>query len=348
MSETFAKLAPLHWQALVAEAIRRRKYEKLTQREHAALAGVSIPTIVAFDRGETTLTLSKAFDILRVVGLVEETVDGGTQGTFVQEAHARWRALTSTLPEDSPIRFPNGWYRIDYALKGNLRRVGLSELETILDKAELPHTGWPAFLVPRRGFDTQVKEVNGCLECWYGDQANVVNRMGPDAAHSDYWCAAPAGRMVLIRGYQEDSQETFKPRTLFDPVLVIWRLGEALLHAARMSKLLAADQLLSSEEPGIQVHFRALYTGLSGRILRAWSNPMSELLIEGGAARSDEAMLEAIVPADKIEKTLAGLLTPMLFSLYERFGVTGLPMSRVEHEVERLRNSQVRTDKMPR
>ena len=40
------------------------------QREHASLAGVSIPTIVAFDRGEEHLTLTKAFDILRVVGLV--------------------------------------------------------------------------------------------------------------------------------------------------------------------------------------------------------------------------------------------------------------------------------------
>ena len=62
------------------EAIRRRKEEKLTQREHAALASVSIPTIVGFDRGEKTLTLAKAFDILRVVGLIEEPGRGRRPG----------------------------------------------------------------------------------------------------------------------------------------------------------------------------------------------------------------------------------------------------------------------------
>ena len=50
----------LNWKSLVAEAIRRRRAEKLTQRDHAALAGVSIPTIVAFDRAEETLTLAVA------------------------------------------------------------------------------------------------------------------------------------------------------------------------------------------------------------------------------------------------------------------------------------------------
>jgi DNA-binding NtrC family response regulator len=42
-------LHPLDWRRLVAEAIRRRKAEKLTQREHAALTSVSVPTIVSFD-----------------------------------------------------------------------------------------------------------------------------------------------------------------------------------------------------------------------------------------------------------------------------------------------------------
>src|SRR6266568_3045357 len=98
-------IAPINWRALVAEAVRRRKAEKLTQREHAALASVSVPTIVAFDRGEQTLTLAKAFDILRVVGLVEEPRDEGGQGSFVQDAFTRWRSLTAKLPADSPGRF---------------------------------------------------------------------------------------------------------------------------------------------------------------------------------------------------------------------------------------------------
>src|SRR5580704_11117856 len=125
MPKNSGGIAPLDWGALVAEAIRRRKAEKLTQREHAALASVSIPTIVGFDRGEKTLSLAKAFDILRVVGLVEEPGEGGAQEAFVLDAFARWRELTSNLPENSPSRFPNGWYRFDYALEGDIKDIEL-------------------------------------------------------------------------------------------------------------------------------------------------------------------------------------------------------------------------------
>ncbi len=122
------RITPVNWRALVDEAIRRRKAEKLTQREHAALASVSVPTIVSFDRGEESLTLAKAFAILRVVGLLD---DGerkeGAQGAFVQEAFTRWREVTKSLPEDSAGRFRDGWYRIDYALDGDLIDYELAE-----------------------------------------------------------------------------------------------------------------------------------------------------------------------------------------------------------------------------
>ena len=156
--------APLNGSALVADAIRRRKTEKLPQREHAALASVSIPTIVAFDCGETTLTLPKAFDILRVVGLVAEPHTAGAQEAFVQDAHA------------------------------------------------------------------------------------LASRLAIDPAKTE-------------------------------------------------------------------VRFRALYTGLTGRILRAWANPLSDLMFEGGGARSDEAMLETSVPLEEIETRLAEHLHLLCASL---------------------------------
>ena len=157
-----------------------------------------------------------------------------------------------------------------------------------------------------------------------------------DAAHCDFWRAAPTGRMFLIRGYQEDSQETFAPATIFDTGLPIWRLGEALLHAARLAALLKQE-----ESSTITIRFRVLYTGLTGRVLKAWANPLIDLLAEGGAARSDEAMLETVVPASAVEKDLASAVFPLIASLYERFGVTGLSLDRVRAEVERLQNSRI-------
>ncbi|UPJ59478.1 helix-turn-helix transcriptional regulator [Bradyrhizobium sp. 192] len=322
-------IIPLNWPELVAEAIRRRKEEKLTQKEHAALANVSIPTIVSFDRGELTLSLSKAFDILRVVGLVEEPNQEGAQGAFVQEAFARWRELTSALSKDSPGRFPDGWYRIDYALEGDLKTVELHHFEDLLRKAQRRNTGWPLFLFLTRP-EVVPREVDGVIECWLKPADAGVDRPFGDAAHCDFWRAAPTGRAVIMRGYQEDVQDTFAPRTIFDTTLPTWRLGEALLHAEAL-----ADQL-AEEKDKVNVRLRVLYTGLSGRVLRAWASPMADLFMEGGAARSDEAMLETVVPAKEIPSNLATYLHPLIASLFERFGVAGLSVERVEAELEKM------------
>jgi transcriptional regulator with XRE-family HTH domain len=325
------RVAPLNWRALVDEAIRRRKAEKLTQREHAALASVSVPTIVSFDRGEESLTLAKASAILRVVGLLDEGErKEGAQGAFVQEAFARWRDLTKSLSENSPARFPNGWYRIDYALEGDLIAHELHEFKEVLRKAVVPHTGWPLFLFSGRP-EWDPYEQGGVIECWIKPaEAGVDRALADDPAHCDFWRAAPTGRAFIIRGYQEDSQDTFPARTIFDTTLPTWRLGEAAMHAKNV-----ADQLAEDQEK-VTVRLRVLYTGLSGRVLRAWANPMADLMIEGGAARSDEALLETSIPAKEIENNLAHYLHPLIASLFERFGVTGLSIDRVKAELEKL------------
>lgn len=308
----------------------------MTQREHAALASVSVPTIAGFDRGETTLTLAKAFDILRVVGLIDEAAEDGAQDGFVRQAFARWRALTEALPNDSPARFSHGWYRFDYCVDGDLRAVTLTEFEQILRKAVTRHTGWPVFWVPDRA-EMAPKEIDGTIECWLAPESSGVQRLFEDPAHCDFWRAAPSGRLFLIRGNQEDSQETFQPGTILDTTLPIWRMGEALLHAERLASLLR-----KAENTPLTVRFRAMYSGLSGRVLRSWASPLSDLIVEGHAARSDEAVLEIEVPAKNIEGHLAEHLFPLVSSLYERFGVTGLSISRVKTEVDRLLSSRTR------
>lgn len=330
MPQNTQHIAQLNWQTLVGEALRRRKEEGLTQREHAALASVSVPTIAAFDRGETTLTLAKAFDILNVVGLLEESPEGGSQDAFVREAFSRWHTLIENLPKDSPGRFRHGWYRFDYSLEGELRALSLTEFEEILDKAVTWHTGWPVFLVPTRP-EIAPKEVDGTIECWLAPETESIGRAFDDPARCDFWRAAPEGRLFLIRGYQEDGEETFPPGSILDTTLPIWRMGEALLHAERLASLLKKN-----ENSTVTVRFRALYSGLSGRVLRSWANPLSDLMIEGHAARSDEALLEIEVPVKDTELRLAEPIFPLVSQLYERFGVTGLSIERVKAEVERL------------
>lgn len=84
------------------------------------------------------------------------------------------------------------------------------------------------------------------------------------------------------------------------------------------------------------VRFRAIYSGLSGRVLRSRANPLSDLLVEGHAAGGEEAVLEVVAPAVAIEAGLARYVHPLAASLFERFGVTGLSAKRVEVEIERM------------
>ena len=342
MPENTGNITPLAWQRYVEETLRRRKAEGLTQKSHSALAGVSHPTMAAFERGETTLTLAKALDILRVVGLVDEPAEGDIQARFVRDAFERWRNLVAPLPENSPARFPNGWYRFDYWLEGDLKTPELTAFANILKKAVVRKTGWPPFWVPTRE-TLRSREVDELVECWLAPQGEDVERGFNDPAHCDFWRGAPSGRMFLIRGYQEDGAETFPAGMILDTTLPLWRMGEVLLHAAKLASLLRKD----ANTP-VTIHFRTMFTGLRGRVLRSWANPLSDLLVEGHAAQSDEAVLEVEFPADGIESRLADCLLPLLTSLYERFGVAGLSLNRVEAEVQRFLNSPISKEHRPR
>jgi transcriptional regulator with XRE-family HTH domain len=319
----------LNWQRLVIEAIARRKLERLTQREHAALAGVSVPTIAAFDRGETTVSLAKAFDILRVVGLLDEPEEGGAQERFLRESFERWRSLTADLPAANPARFPDGFYRVDYCLEGELKQFTLGQFEQVLRQAVNRYAGWPVFITMTRE-ELAPREIDGAIEAWLRPD-DLVDRSSSDPAHCDYWRAVPTGRFFLIRGYQEDSQETFPPRSILDTTLPIWRLGEVLLHAERTAALMA-----KGAPTDITVHLRVLYSGLLGRQLRNWANPLSGMTLVGRPARSDEVLLDAEVPAEGIKERLAEHLLPLVSLLYERFDVGGLSIEQVRAEVSGL------------
>lgn len=59
----------LDWQSLVEEAVKRRKEQKLTQKKLAVLAGVSGPTVNAFEQQKTSITLESALKIFRCLGM---------------------------------------------------------------------------------------------------------------------------------------------------------------------------------------------------------------------------------------------------------------------------------------
>ena len=63
--------AVLNWRSLVARALEVRREEGLTQRELAALAGVTQPTVVKFEKGSTSIRVDSVLAILHALGLAE-------------------------------------------------------------------------------------------------------------------------------------------------------------------------------------------------------------------------------------------------------------------------------------
>lgn len=59
----------LNWQALVTEAIKRRKQQRLTQEQFAVLCGLSKPTLNNFEHGNTNITVDSALKILHNLDL---------------------------------------------------------------------------------------------------------------------------------------------------------------------------------------------------------------------------------------------------------------------------------------
>jgi len=320
----------LNWQKLIDEAIERRKESKMTKREHTALAGVSAPTMAAFERGETTLSLAKAFDILRVVGLMDEPVAAGAQERFLRESIERWQTLVKDLPAKSSARFPDGYYRSDYCLVGDLKTPTTHEFEDMLQEvARTKHTGWPVFMFMTRE-ETRPREVDGAIETWLRP-ASLIQRSSDEPAHCDFWRGVPTGRMFLLRGYQEDGQETFPPGTIFDTTLPIWRMGEVLLHASNLAKLMAKD-----DPDTLTIKLRILYAGLLRRQLKSWANPLSGIFMEGRPSRSDEVLIEAEIPVRDLKENLAEHLLPLVSQLFERFDAESVSYEFVQNEVSKL------------
>lgn len=334
MSASLRGIELLNWQKLVNEAVERRKESRMTKREHAALAGVSAPTMAAFERGETTLSLAKAFDILRVVGLMDEPVAADAQGRFLRESIERWQSLVKDLPPKSPARFPYGYYRVDYCFGGELKTPTTREFEDMLRHvSRTKYTGWPAFMF-MASEELRPREVDGAIETWLAP-SGVEDRSFDDAAHCDFWRGVPSGRMFLIRGYEEDGQETFPAGTVFDTILPIRRLGEILMHAGNLAQQFAQGDPLS-----LIVRLRALYSGLRGRQLKSWANPLAGPIMEGRPSRSDEVLVEAELSVKDIKEDLAAVLTPLVSNIFERFGAESVSYDFVKSETLRLTKSR--------
>lgn len=300
---------PIDWRATVDEAIRRRKEEGLSQRSLAALAGVSLPTVNAFEQGQINLRFERVIAILEALDLFVRPADEDSFESFLHDSRRRWKDLVAPLPSDHPSRQPLGHSEQTYAILGLEDVPPASQLRELL--TDIPKSsGWTPFWVPTRPDLRPVIE-DGALECWLG--LPDTDRHFRDAAHSDFWRVTRDPFAYLQRGYQEDGPDNLEPGTIFDLTLPIWRTAEFFLHAINFARLLDASDTT-------EIRFVARYTGLEGRTLIIWAKPLlREFLDHRLRARSHKAELATVAQVSDLERSLEDVVHDFVEPLYERF-----------------------------
>lgn len=328
-----SRIAPLDWAELVREAVRRRKRDGLTQKQHAALAGVSVPVMIAFDKGRTNISLGRALAILDVVGLAERA-RRDRLGDWRRDCERRFETVVSDahIPPDHPARFPHGYYDAAYLIDDGLLdldagRLAERILPVVTRRARL--TGWPPFWVPERDAIAPRVLDDETIECWLG--APGIERAFADAAHADFWRIDVHGRAYVRRGYQEDGLDGTPPGTLMDTGLPIIRAAEIVGHAVALARAASA-----SERPAIECELR--WTGLMGRDLLSWANPRRIGPDPGDfVARADACTSRVSIALGSEEPDLASIVLSAVRPLFERFGYHDLEETAVSRVLDDLR-----------
>ena len=244
--------------------------------------------------------------------------------TYCNEARERWEELVAGEPEESPARFPHGYYEMGFSLAGAQPANGLAEIRDKLAIARrIKLTGWSTFLdMSTPGWAPYPHE--DFVEAWVGRPVRA-NSMEHDPAHCDFWRVSTDRKLYTIRGYTEDGLGRVREGEVFDVNLPVWRIAEGLLFASRF-----AETFEEIDEIAIQCRF----TGLKGRRLdcitgrRFFSTPML-----GG---TDEITLTGQATSQQVQDNLAEILHPLLSPLYERFNFFRLPFNLVEEELAGL------------
>lgn len=247
-----------------------------------------------------------------------------------KESEDRWRALTlERFPSIHQCPYAFGVWMTSYIVRGKFQKPSLGDLLDTLGQVRGHETGWPPWWVPTRS-DIAPHPYEGSIECWLMEN-------GGDPAHADSWRASPSGRMFLVRAHQEDSPENerYEPGTVFDLTLPVWRAGEILLHANRLAAALHGGDAGDSE-----VHVKMRWTGLKGRELVTWAQPLIHLR-EGRMCHQEEVESELLIRALDIPDQLPELVAQLTRPLYQVFDFFEPPAQMFHEQLSRMRSPRI-------
>ena len=240
---------------------------------------------------------------------------------FCVDANERWRELISGQPENSPARFPHGYYEMGFSLIGADPASDLTNLQTRLCEArKTKFTGWPPFLDPS---SSDSRPYNNFVELQI-KHPNQHSRLASRPSLQDFWRAALDGTLYTIRGYAEDDNKDYAGKMIAVNIPV-WRVGEGILFASRFAK---------TYEDIEQIAIRCRFTGLNGRQL--FENLGEPMVLEGYISQTDEIIVQQQVSLQQIQDNLPEILHQLLAPLYEKFDFYKLSLDRIQDELQKM------------
>jgi hypothetical protein len=279
---------------------------------------------VAAGREQMLVSIRSIFQ--GTAGIVPQSrAEGAVLAEFTTLAKARWRQVTGSLPENDGARFPHGYYELAFEIVGADPLSSLGEMRgAMLEAGAIKHTGWGPFIqMTRKEYEPHI--IDGAIEVWLGAPAERV--LGRDAAHCDFWRADASGRLLLMRGYDEDSarDRDREPGQWTDITLPVWRVGEAILYVARLAERFGPDSSFI---------IRCLFFGLKGRRLTSFDG--RRMIFDDHKCLDNVVSLDRQITTMQARDNLVEVLHSLLSPLYERYSFFALSKKLVAEEVERM------------
>jgi hypothetical protein len=206
-------------------------------------------------------------------------------------------------------------------------RPNLQFLGTLLS-SNPNYTGWPVWL-DSRNFGDQTARPYLANEVWEA----FIARFGTGSSdHLDFWRLSPAGEFYLYRAFQDDVPVRDRgpaPMTEFDFGLPVIRVAEAIGVA------LAYARAVGTSGAGAAVLLGFRWTGLQGRELSSWAQPLRDIS-PGRHAYRDEVFSSVVVSLETPTSAIHQFVHAATESLFEAFDGFQLPPEVVEDLTNRL------------
>jgi len=196
-------------------------------------------------------------------------------------------------------------------------------------------TGWPPW-VDSRSFSNEASQPYIKGRGW---EALIYNQRPLwTGGELDFWRIEPTGRFYAARTHEDDTSKKLldrgaKPGTIFDFLLLISRTAEAIGTGRAFADGLGIDR----DKTSLEFAFR--WTGLKGRKICCWVEPMRELFYSV-TAEDDEVTSSATITLETPNNVIWEAVKRVTQPVFDVFGA-GVSDAVFEDIVNRTLNRQL-------